>query len=84
MFEALGGTQGFVQWARANPSDFYLGFLARSMPKELDVSGTITHEFDFDNARQEFESALSQLIRARRAEEDYPKLVDGGVLRGDS
>jgi len=85
VFDALGGTIGFTQWARQNPTEFYVGFMARSMPRELDVSGNITHEFDFDRAIQTFESALDAIIRARGTEEEnYPQLIEGRSVRGPS
>jgi gamma-glutamyltranspeptidase len=74
IFDQLGGT--FLEWAKKNQTEFYIGFLARSMPRDLEISGSLTHEFDFAEAAEAFERALDAVIRARRIEKASPKLIE--------
>ena len=42
-FDELGGTSHMVQWARANPSEFYTRLLVRLLPKQIDIAASIEH-----------------------------------------
>ena len=86
VFDALGGTAGFAEWAKNNKTEFYIGFMARAMPREHEVSGTVMHEHDFDGAIARFESALRAIADARRVngESAQPRILEGRVISGDS
>lgn len=38
VFELIGGTAAFAVWAKANPTEFYLGMFKQLIPKQLNAS----------------------------------------------
>lgn len=41
-FKKIGGVSGLTRWAKGNPDEFY-GIWAKLLPKNIDVSGEVTH-----------------------------------------
>lgn len=68
-FEALGGTDGLIEWAKRNPDKFYLFLWPRLMPKEFKVSaevnssGAVFHAVHVNDVN----AALNTLERMRDA-----------------
>lgn len=43
-FQMLGGVQAYVEWARDNPDDFYNKHFAKTIQRDVAVTGTLTVE----------------------------------------
>lgn len=67
-FRQLGSTEHMVEWARANPSDFYRLF-AKLVPTPVEVSGELEHTHTHTVAISELDRRLEGLLGGR---EDSP------------
>lgn len=38
-FHALNGNQGLIEWAQANPTEFYKSIFGKLIPKDINVGG---------------------------------------------
>lgn len=41
VFDGMGGSQGMLDWAKANPNEFYRGVYPRMLPIDTNVSGAL-------------------------------------------